>query len=654
MNLAAEIPLLAGLPKVELARLLGDLEELSLPAEAIVLSGEGFQDWLYFVLEGEVEVSLLHKPKVVPLCILGPGEVFGESSLLTRPRSGESVRTITPVRVARIPAKRMQRLMHSDPTLARAITEIISERLSVTREELVRVKGMLSAYMDEVWSSVPSPPVVDAISALSPSVRAAAPPPSAPAAPKRSWRLKLGGQLSFRLFGIAGSTAGAFMVYQLLSATPQLATATAILLWAAANWLLGTMPDYVTALATCAFAVLMGVAAPSVSFAGFANPSWFLLLGVLGIGAAVSKSGLLYRIALHMLKLLPQTYLGQSLAMALTGLLFTPLLPSANSRSAIASPLARELSEAMRFPALGKGSAGLAMSSFLGFGQMYFVFLNGTNICLLAWSLLPPAVRQQVTWGTWLWWALPLGLLTFIGSYLAIVLMYKPEPTTGVSRKTISAQLRILGPLAGSERTTATVLGLVLLGFITQGWHGVDPAWVSLGGFLLLVTLGVVDKNAMKTIDWGFLLLVGGLVSLSDVTKATGLTVRLTEWIGPILEPLGASPYLFIGAVALLMLLARLAVPIQQAVLVMVMSLLPVANQMGFHPFVITVVVLAMSNSWILPQQNSMYLTVYSGTDERSFTHKQVRPLALVQSAVGILAVLASVPFWQALGLIPR
>lgn len=653
MNLAVEVPLLAGLPKVELARLVGDAEELHHPVGTTVLDGSRHQDSLYFIVEGAVEVGVRQGDNVVPLTVLKAGDLFGESALLHSPQGEESVTTLTPVRLIRLPAKRIQRLMQSEPALAGSLIQALAAKTAGTRSELARVKGMLGAYMDEVWNTIPASGLEEAVAVMPAAGESMAQGIQAAEPKKRRAPFWKSAQL-WKFAGLGGSTAVSLLVFELQRGTPKVAAITSVLLWAALNWLMGTVPDYVTALVTCVMAVLAAGVAPATAFSGFASPSWFLLLGVLGIGVAVSRSGLLYRIALYMLRLLPPTYRGQSLALAITGIMFTPLLPSANSRSALASPLARELSDAMRLPALGKGTAGLAMSSFLGFGQMYFMFLNGTNICLLAWSLLPAAARQQVTWGRWLWWALPLGILTFIGCYLAILYLFRPEPTAGVSRKTITAQLRVLGPLAGAERQTAVVLGLVLLGFMTQGIHGIDPGWISLGGFLLLIALGVVDKNGLKALDWGFLLLVGCLVSLSDITKVTGLTDKMTQWISPVLRPLGASPYLFLGAVAVLMLLARLAIPIQQAVLVMVMALLPVSTQMGFHPFVLAVVVLAMSNSWILPQQNSMYLTVHSGTEERSFTHRQVRPLALVQSLVGVLAILASVPFWQYLGLVPR
>jgi anion transporter len=653
MNLAEEIPILSGLSNVDLAKLIVDLEPVHLSAEDALLSAE-LDAWVYFIVRGTIAVTSQQPDGEVTVLTIGEGQLVGDWAFSKAHGDTFGFRALTPTQLYRIPRTRFNRMLQSDQKFSLNYVKLVNMRASEILFELTRRQRMLDSYATEVWNAVPVMEPTELAAALASGV--APQKPAVAEAPSTQPHKRIG------RFDHAGWKLGSFLVgtglsiltYKLLHVPSQLASVCAILVWAAWNWVQGVIPEYIIALATALLIVLLKASTPAVAFSGFASPSWFLLLGVLGLGVAISRSGLLYRIALHLLRLLPPTYIGQSFALAITGLLFTPLLPSANSRSAIASPLARELSEAMRFPQLGNGSAGLAMSSFLGFGQMYFMFFNGTNICMLAWSLLPPVTRQQVTWTSWFWIALPLGLITFFGSYLAIVLLFRPETTRLVSRETTAAQLKVLGPFTKQEKITAGALGFMLIGFVTQNLHGLDPAWIALPAFLFLVAVGTIDKNGLRAMDWGFLLLVGSLVSLSEVTRTSGFSDLLTRWVRPLFLPLGSSPYLFLGSVALLMIITRLAIPIQQAVLVVVVAILPVATQMGYNPFVTTLVVLALSNSWILPHQNSMYMTVHSGTEERAFTHRQVRPLAIAHSFVGLVAVLMSVPFWQLLGLIPR
>ncbi|HWI65042.1 MAG TPA: SLC13 family permease [Symbiobacteriaceae bacterium] len=652
MHSVLEVPLLAGLPKVELAKLLADVEQWVVPAGAVLMEPGSLKNWAYFIVRGEAQITCSEGTRIVPLSFLGPGELIDDSSLLQPPVENQEIRSVTEVTLCRIPHVRLQRALQSDPKLVREFMKEKSKRSTHALQDLARAKLMLAAYTDAVWRDV-SPATDEAAASMPASAAPAAgrpgpastTPAKGPKAAPGTWR---------NLIGSGAAVAAAVLAYRFNAGTPVLAAATAILVWATINWLLNTIPDYAVGLAAAVLLVLTGAVKASTAFGGFASPSWFLLLGAGGLGVAVSRSGLLYRVALHMLRRLPPTYRGQSFALALTGLLFTPLMPSANSRVAMASPLAMELSEAMRFPERGRGSAGLSMATFLGFGLMYFVFLNGSNTSLLAWSLLPAGVQERVTWGSWLFMAIPMGLIMFAGLYAAILFLYPPEPTTGVSRATIAAQLQVLGPMSRTERITTGVLGAVLLGFVTQQWHGIDPAWLAVGGFLVLIGLGVLDKNGLKMIDWNFLLLFGTLISLSDVTKVTGLSAQLAQWIRPMLEPVGGSPYLFLTAIGVLTLAVRVIIPLQPTVLMMVVSLLPVATQLGYNPFTVALIVLALSNNWFVPQQNSVYLGVYSATEERSFTHQQTRPLALAHAAVGLLALLASVPFWQALGIVPK
>jgi anion transporter len=648
VSAATELPILAGLPKVELAKLMADFEVLTYPKGTVIAQADGPQQWLYFVLRGDVEVTSDSAGQALPLMVLGAGSSFGETALKTERTPLESAKAISEVTLCRIPLSRFQPLLERDATLARNYNALLSAKLHSSLQELERTKRMLAAYVDEVWNAPPPLAEQEAVSLMEPGGHQPAAVESDRASPRL--RLRQPVKISRQGVGLALSIVSSLVVFYLVDA--QFAAAAAIFVWAAANWLLGTMPDYAVALTASTMLVLTNTASPAIAFSGFANPGWFLLLGVLGIGSAVSRSGLIYRLALHMLRILPPSYRGQSLALALTGLLFTPLLPSSNSRAAIGSPLARELSEAMRFPEKGRGSAGLAISSFLGFGQMYFLFLNGGNICMMAWTLMSDYTSRPITWSSWLWYALPLGLIMFVGSFLAIIIQFPPEPTAGVSRDLILSQIQILGPMTRNERLTTAVLVVMLGGFVTQPFHGIDPAWLALPGFLLLIAVGVIDKAGLKELDWGFLLLIGSLISLSDVTKAAGLTEGLTQWVGPLLQPLASQPALFLGLVAVLMLVVRLAIPLQPAVLIFTIALLPTATQIGFHPIVVVLVALALSNSWLIPQQNTMYLTVFSGTEERSFTHAQVRRLAVIHAGIAIIAVLGSVPFWRLWGLL--
>lgn len=72
--------------------------------------------------------------------------------------------------------------------------------------------------------------------------------------------------------------------------------------------------------------VLGGIVKPETALSGFGTPVWFYMLSILAFGTAISKSGLLYRVSLHILKVFPKSYFGQLLGLAICGLISTPLI----------------------------------------------------------------------------------------------------------------------------------------------------------------------------------------------------------------------------------------------------------------------------------------------------------------------------------------
>ena len=73
--------------------------------------------------------------------------------------------------------------------------------------------------------------------------------------------------------------------------------------------------------------VLLRVAPTTIAFGGFATSTWFLMLGILGLAAALARSGLLYRITLVAVRRFPPTFVGQILALLTAGIVSTVLIP---------------------------------------------------------------------------------------------------------------------------------------------------------------------------------------------------------------------------------------------------------------------------------------------------------------------------------------
>ncbi len=99
------------------------------PRNEIFLEGdEG--DAIYLVLSGQVEISILSEDgRKLSLNVLGPGEVFGEISLLDgSPRTASAV-SIEEATLLRVSRKDLMRALEDDPRLAIDFVQLVCRRL---------------------------------------------------------------------------------------------------------------------------------------------------------------------------------------------------------------------------------------------------------------------------------------------------------------------------------------------------------------------------------------------------------------------------------------------------------------------------------------------------------------------------------------------
>ena len=156
---------------------------------------------------------------------------------------------------------------------------------------------------------------------------------------------------------------------------------------------------------------------------------------------------LFYRLSLQLVRFFPLNYYWQIVALGLMGIVVMALIPQQSARTAIISQMLVNLSESLGYKNPSKASTGLFVASFLGLGQLGFLFLTGSTTSLIAWGLLPADVREQFTWGYWFLAALPPTLVVVIIVLASTMFLYRPESKAQVSYKMVQNQLDVLGSL---------------------------------------------------------------------------------------------------------------------------------------------------------------------------------------------------------------
>ncbi len=412
------------------------------------------------------------------------------------------------------------------------------------------------------------------------------------------------------------------------------------------------VPDFAVGLVLVTGWVLLGVASTADALAGFASKEWLFVLATYGLAAATARSGLLYRIGLLLVRRLPHGIVWQTATLLLTGLVLTPLVPSSTGRASLTSPLALAVAEAQRLPERGQAAALLGLGTWVGAGPLMFAFLNGSGTCLLAWGLLPEASRARFTWVNWFVAAAPLAVGVAVGSLVLLRAMLRPEPIPRLPLQRLGLQIAVLGPVAPREMGTIAILVLTVSGWVAAPWLGLDLATIALLGLLASVALGTFDRLALQSLDWSFLVFFGAVLTVGRLGVTVGLDRVAAAIVDRVLGAAQPGPLLFVLAVAGVSLLIRLVLDQDLTVVLVGVTLLPVAPRIGVDPWIVVIALLAMSVAWFLPAQTLSYLVAQSASEGRLFSHAQAQRFAFAYTALTLLGLALCVPYWRLLGLL--
>ena len=433
------------------------------------------------------------------------------------------------------------------------------------------------------------------------------------------------------------------------AATKQLAFIALTLIF----WMFRVFPEYGVALLFAIGMIISGLGQPETVLSGFANSSWFMTLGVLGLGAAITSSGLFYRLSLQLVRVFPLSYRWQIVAMGVMGIVVMALIPQQSARTAIISQMLMNLSESLGYKNPSKASTGLFVASFLGLGQLGFLFLTGSTTSLIAWGLLPEEVREQFSWGYWFYAASVPTLVVAAVVILATLILYRPESQPRISYKMVQTQLQILGPLSLHEWITLAVLCITLAGWLSKSYHNIDGAWVALIALCVLINTGVLGWGMMKKgIDWEMLLYMGATLSIPVLLTQARIDQWMVGMFAPVILPFTNSPALCFTVIILIAIAVKLAFTSFLTVVTLTVALLPLASELGISPWVMAMIVLMGSEVWFLRFQVDWHTMASATTGGKGFSYPMMSRINPVYAVAYILAAIVAIPWWRHLGLI--
>ncbi len=288
-------------------------------------------------------------------------------------------------------------------------------------------------------------------------------------------------------------------------------------------WATGALPEYWTTLAFFLLAMLLQAAPAAVVFSGFQSTTFWLIFGGLVIGAAIRHTGLGQRIALLLARGLGNRYPGIIAGIVLVGLLLGFVMPSSMGRAVLLIPIIMALADRMGYVERSKGRIGMLLAAGFGVHVPTFSILPSNIPNTILAGTAETLYRYTPTYGDYLLLHFPvLGLLKSVTLVLLILWLFPdhdPKPLAAGDEPKAE-------PMSPVQRRL-TLLLIVSLGlWVTDAFHHISPAWVSLGAAVICLFpgSGLTSKQAFnQEIGYGSLFFIAGVMGLGAMIAGSGL-----------------------------------------------------------------------------------------------------------------------------------
>jgi solute carrier family 13 (sodium-dependent dicarboxylate transporter), member 2/3/5 len=363
---------------------------------------------------------------------------------------------------------------------------------------------------------------------------------------------------------------------------PAVSTTMAVAALMAIWWVTETIPLAVTALVPLVLFPALGVLDGKAVSEVYMNHIIFVYVGGFMMALAMERWNLHRRIALKLLMLI-----GISPGRILVGFMATSAFLSmwiSNTATTmmmipIVMSIVASLEESLSGKSISRYATGLflAIAYAASIGGMSTLVGSPTNlVCPRILTLLYPGA-PEISFTSWMIFALPISVVMLIMVWLVIHLKFKPsEKWEGVDRDHFRKAYRELGRSSREERIVLVLFltlallwitraGITFNGFTIPGWAQLfkTPAYINDGTVAMFISVilfvipagkerkeRIMDWKTAQRIPWNIVLLFGGGFALALGFQSSGLAI----WFGEqLLWTKGVHPYLILLAVVALM-----------------------------------------------------------------------------------------------------
>lgn len=277
------------------------------------------------------------------------------------------------------------------------------------------------------------------------------------------------------------------------------------------------------ALAMVMLTILAGGSSQDQLFESLSSDVIWLMIGAFVLGGAMRHTGLAERITGFVVNRARSV---RSLLWLLTAVL-VPLsffIPSTSGRAAVMMPVFRSIADATDDKKITRAVALLMPTIIL---VATISTLIGAGSHLIAIDLLNQIADARISFAQWALWGVPFGIAASCASCWVIMRLFLDKERLGKRLNIVRSEQ---GAFSVPERNTLVVLLLMVVLWLTESFHGLEIATVTVAGalFLTLPGIGVMKwKDGLKAVSWNLIIFVGAALALGRALIDSGAA----EWI---------------------------------------------------------------------------------------------------------------------------
>ncbi|RST72262.1 citrate:succinate antiporter [Siminovitchia acidinfaciens] len=416
-------------------------------------------------------------------------------------------------------------------------------------------------------------------------------------------------------------------------------------------WIGVKIPAGLTAILLLVFIIIMKAGETEILYNSLSEEVVWLMIGSFIIGEAVKQSGLSERFSRLVVE---KSKNKNNIIIGLVSALFTTafFIPSTSGRAALSMPIIKELG--LYFNSKEKKVLALMIPVIILMTTS--ATLIGAGSHLIGIGLLKSTTNLTISYIQWLIWGVPFTLVITLISVIIIKWRLWPKNAGEeiISKNTTDTTNT---PINDSEKKTLILLVLLMIGWITEGLHGYDLAFVTMFGAIvfMLPKYGVIDwKSGMKSVSWNLIIFVAAATALGKVLVETGVVVWIENELMNALQLFVDAPeWLIILIILFLTATSHLYITSHTTrAIVFIPSLILFSKTIGANPETVVFLSLIGMNYCVTFPVSSKALLLFYEEEEVSFDSVHLFKISAILMPIYILIAAAFYfTYWEWTGM---